>query len=398
MAHYHYKALAVEGGLFEGEMVADSREAVLRWLSERGHTPIAAQRQASLGLPGKGLRRSRYLPVFIRDLAVLLKAGTPLEQALGKLASFTTDAAETEVARSLQAALRSGDALSVAMAHQPQVFPPFTLSLVHAGEAGGDLAGVLERLARLLKRQEALRASLQGALLYPALLAGLTLVALIVLMTFVVPQFTRLFEQMGAELPWVSRMVFRLGEATVDYGWLPLSLGLFLFLGVRRQLRESPARLRWHALQLRLPGIGKILLKFHVGQFARSLGHLLGNGVPLLQALRVARESLGNQHLSAAVAAASEQVAAGSPLSEALLRLSPFPLLALHMMKVGEDGGRLPEMLLQLGEAYEDEVLVDAQRMLTLLEPLLIVGLGLLVGAIVSALMLAVLSINDLAF
>ena len=296
----------------------------------------------------------------------------------------------------IQEGVRRGISLSRVMAERPELFSGFYISMVQASEIAGNLAEGLGNLAYYLERSKTLHDRLISALIYPVILLGVSVSSLLIILIYVIPQFRQLFDDMGAALPLSTQIVIGAAEGLRSYGpWLLLAL--LLAAGALRQLLRQPEyRQRWDRLRLRLPMIGGLWQRIETARFARSLGALLSGGVPLLQGLGIARQTIGNRLMAAEVERASEGLKQGRQLAPPLLASGLFPALAMQMVQVGEETGRLDEMLLKVAETYDREVEVAIQRLLAVLEPLLIVGLGLLIAGIILSVLVAIMSITDL--
>jgi general secretion pathway protein F len=399
MSLFRYKAVDGNGVLLQGELDAATEQDVFLRLKAMGHAPISAELRGRswqwLRLPQ---RRRRVLPVarFARDVGTLLAAGVALERALSMLVDMAQSPREAAVISELLDAVRNGQPLSAAMERHGAVFSRFHVNMVRAGEASGALDKVLLRLADAAEQVDALRDSVKTALIYPSLLVLVTGASLMILMTFVVPQFTVLFTDMGRELPLPTRIVSAAGEWLRGYWWL-LLLALFaLFRLAQWQWSAPRSRYRWELRLARWPLLGDVLLKLQMALFARTFATLLGNGVPLLAALQIVRETLASHVMQEAVGEVAAGVKDGGTLAGQMAQAARFPALAVHLVRVGEETGQLEGMLLRLAEIFEREVRTAVQRALALLEPVLIIGLGVIVGGIIMSILVAILSINDL--
>lgn len=407
MARFCYKAINPDGVLIEGELQASDHAAAIEWLQEQGHTPIQARNTgAGDGLSRRVLdRRSpfkRRSPLDVarltRDLSTLLTAGVQLERSLEILGELADDPATGALISRLLEEIREGASLAVALERQEGVFSRLYVNLVRAGEAGGALESVLDRLAVFMERYEELKASVKSALIYPGILLTVTAASVIVLLVFVVPQFAVLFEDMGQPLPLPTRIVVGAGQNIQDYGWILLLLIAGLYYLGRRQLDKPDVRYHVDRWLLHLPLLGELIVRFEVTVFARTLGTLLASGVPVLNALAIVKETHTNRVLAAAVAHIAEDAAQGKGLAEPMRRTGRFPPLASHLVQVGEETGQLDQTLSRLADIYEKEVSQAIQRALVLVEPILIIGLGVVVGGIIMSILVAVLSVNELAF
>jgi general secretion pathway protein F len=283
------------------------------------------------------------------------------------------------------------------MEAQSSVFSRFYLNMIRAGEAGGSIEVVLARLAEFMERSKALQDSVTSALIYPLILLGVSGLSVVILLTFVVPQFQQLFADAGKALPLATQVVIAVGDGFRRYWWVGLLVIVGLVLTVQQQLSRPQTRYRWDGLLLRAPLLGDLVAKVEMARFARTLGTLLGNGVSLLAALAIVKETLTNQMLASALGDVAENLKAGQGLAEPLLAAGTFPKLAIHMIRVGEETGQLQEMLLQVADTYDGEVQSTVKRLLALLEPVLILGLGVIIAGIIMSILVAILSLNDLA-
>ena len=405
MPFFHYKASTQSGELIEGQMEADDREAVVRRLQAQGQIPIRAEELRAEGLrtQGGGRRKRgrvgrRQLGILTLELSILLEAGLPLERALGIL----TDMAETEALHELlgrlRAAVRGGQDLSSAMEAEPGVFFPLYVNLIRAGEAGGAVDQALARLAEFMERGRELRESVLSALTYPVILIFLAIGSLAIIMALVVPRFATMFADAGASLPVATQIVVAVSQFLESYWWaIALVIGGTVLYA--RQLMSEPAsRLRVDRVLLRLPLWGDFTGKLEVARFSRALGTLLSNGVPMLNALSIARQIVGNQAIATAVTDVTDGVREGQGIARPLLRQGVFPELACHMLQVGEETGQLEHMLMKLADIYDREVRATLNRLVTILEPAIILSLGLLIAGIIFSVLMAILQVNELAF
>lgn len=401
MSLFHYKAVAPNGETTEGELEAPDEAAAVAQLQSASHLPIrvvpAGGVRWSWKLGRKGLG-SGELQVFTQELATLLRAGLPLDRSLQILIDLSDHPRTEGLTRRILEHVRSGGSLSDALEAQRGAFSRFYINMVRAGEAGGGLQEVLGRLAEYLERSRALRESVVSALVYPAILLTVSVISVLILMIFVVPQFTQLFEDAGEALPLLTQMVVGTAEWLAAYWWtLPLAAVLIVFY-FRRQFSNPVSRRRWDHRLLRLPLVGDLLGKLEAARFSRTLGTLLGNGVPLLTALSIVRETLSNQVIAEGVGAAIEGLRGGQGMSGPLAETQVLPKLGMQMVQVGEETGQLEAMLLQVADLYDREVRTAVQRMLALLEPILIVTLGAVIALIIISILIAIVSVNELAF
>ncbi len=404
MPTFVVKAVSRDGETVETLREAPDEAALIRQLQEEGWLPIrVAPATSSWRWLRPGWRRARLKPkeltLFTRELATLLSAGLPLDRSLKVLLSvFPEGTALNTLTERILEQVKGGAQLSAALEAEGGLFPKLYVSMVRAGEASGALESVLERLADYLERAQALRSSVVSALIYPAILVVVAIASLLALLTFVVPQFEEMFQSAGKELPLPTQIVMAIASGIRSYGWLVLIGVLGMIRVVQNQLARPQLRYRFHRWLLKLPLVGGLLLKLDVARLAQTLSTLLEAGVPLLSALGIVKDTLGNLVLSEAIAQAGGRIKEGGEMSAALEEAGYFPIMALQMIKLGEETGKLAPMLSKMAEIYEAEVRVTVQRLLTLLEPMLIVGLGVAIAAIIMSILVAVVSVNELAF
>jgi len=406
MPRYRYEAVDSAGEVLRDAIEAPSAEAAVEHLRDRGLLPLAVS-EARGGLLGGGwgqplFSKSRALSrktvlLLTQQLGNLLHAGMPLDRALTILIGVSDDQQAKALLERVQERVRGGSNLADALEMQG-AFSRFYLNMIRAGEVGGALDVVLKRLTDFLERSQALRETVTSALIYPMILLSVSALSVIILLTFVVPQFQRLFADAGKALPLATQIVIALGDGLRHYGWVG-AIGVVLLVALLRQQMSRPAsRARWDRWFLRLPLFGDLIAKLETARLSRTLGTLLGNGVSLLNALTIVRETLSNQVLAAALGEVAEHVKTGRGLADPLLEAGDFPKLAVQMIRVGEETGQLQEMLLQVADTYDGEVQTAVKRLLTLLEPALILGLGVVIAGIIMSILVAILSLNELAF
>lgn len=404
MPVFHYKALSADGASLEGEMEAVSSNAVINRLNELGHLPIAAELVAAR--PNGQTRRSLWrrdvskarLGLMTRELSRLIRAGVPLERSLEILAGVAEARDIGLLLNNLLNGIRGGMTLASAMEAHGRPFDRLYVNMIRAGESGGALDEVLTGLSDYMERSRALTADVISALTYPLILVSVSILSIALLLTFVVPQFEALFEGAGAALPLATQIVIALSRWFQEFWWTPLTVLLAVALLGPRIVRQPGPRLVWHGFLLALPIFGLLIRKLEVARFCRTLGTLLTNGVAMLEALSVVGETLGNAVIAKAVAAIVDSLKAGESLSAPLARVDVFPRIVVDMLRVGEEAGNLESMLIEIADIYDQEVQQSIKTILALLEPMMILTLGLMVGGIIISIFLAILSVNELAF
>lgn len=414
MPDFLWKAARADSQITEGRLQAASVAQVMVQLRAQGLTPLEIN-ESSAGTasltplsPGSdprhaaGLFASKTISqadvlVMTSELSIMLKAGLSLDNAMRVLIGMNAKPAMVSLTQSILDDVKGGAPLSRALTRHPQQFGDFYINMVRSGEASGQLSAVLERLVEHLERLRALRESVISAAIYPAILLGVAVLSLIAMLGFVVPQFETLFKSMGDALPMPTRVIMVIGRAFTDYAAF-IALGVALLFWLGRMWWRSPAgRQWWQGRALRLPMAGKLMLKYDLTLFARSLGTLLGNGVPLLAALHIATQTVGNITLREALSGIIPKVKSGGKMVDAVAASGIFEPLAISLIRVGEETGRMGPMLLELARIFNRDVETGIKRGLTLLEPILILVLGLIIASIIVSILLGILSINDLA-
>ncbi len=416
MPDFVWKAAQADSQIIEGRLQAASQAQAMHQLRSQGLTPLhiseagagaaslpslSAVKAASPARAG-GLFASNAITqadilVMTSELSIMLKAGLALDNALRVLIGMNAKPAMESLTQTILDDVKSGVPLSRALTRHPQQFGDFYINMIRSGEASGQLSDVLERMVEHLERLRALRESVVSATIYPAILLGVAVLSIIAMLGFVVPQFETLFNGMGDALPTPTRIVMAMGRVFTNYAPI-IGLGLLLLFFLLRLWWRSPAGRQWRqARALALPLLGKLMLKYDLTLFARSLGTLLGNGVPLISALNIATQTVGNVNLRQALEGVVPKVKGGGKIVDALKASGIFEPLAINLIKVGEETGRLGPMLLELARIFNRDVEIGIKRGLTMLEPLLILVLGVLIASIIVSIMLGILSVNDLA-
>jgi general secretion pathway protein F len=394
MPDYSYEALAGSGQRTNGTMSAGSEREVVTLLDAKGLFALKIEMSKGAMSVRQGGRRvsSRVMATFFSQLADLLRAGVPLLRCIEILERQAGNPALSEILREVHSKVADGTTLADALAGFPRAFSELSVSMVRAGQEGGFLEDVLERIAHFTEHQEDLKSKVIGALAYPVFLAVAAFVVLLVLVVVMVPMFKPIFINLDkkGELPLLTKLLIGTSEAIISYWWALIIAGTgaaFLFW---RLTSTDAARMRLDGLRLRLPVIGSVYLNFALSRFTRILGTLLKNGIPILQSLKIAKDSTGNRVLSAAIADAAEHVTAGKKIAEPLANCKYLPRDIVEMISVGEESNQLEKVLLDTAEALDRRTSRQLELMIRLLEPVMLLVMAVIILLVVLGLLLPV--------
>ena len=403
MPAFRYVAIDPAGQTQRGVMEAASDAEVVAWLQRQGSIPIRAEPAGgtisgllNLQIGRRGMGRQAVTDMT-RELSVMLAAGQDLDRSLRFIAETAPSPRVLATVEALRRTVRDGGTLATALAEHPETFPRLYVGLVRAGEAGGTLAPTLDRLASLMERERALASTVTSAMIYPALLTLVATGSITLLLTQVLPQFVPLFEQNGAVLPRSTQIVIAVGDVVSTYGLYALLLAGMLFLVARQGLKRPGVRLVADRMLLRLPIIGRLAREVLAARFTRTLGTLLINGVPLIGALGIVRDAVGNAAGVQAIERATISAKGGAGLSRPLKESGLFPLRTTDLLRLGEETAQLGAMALRAAEIHEEKTRLGVQRLVALLVPVITIVMGVAIAGIVSSLLLAMLGLNDLA-
>jgi general secretion pathway protein F len=329
---------------------------------------------------------------------VLLDAGFPLDRSLSILSDLTEKEKFRELVNDLNSHVRSGKSFSDALSRFPTIFPLFFVNMVKAGEAGGFLEDTITRLSTYLENSHGLKEEVRSALVYPIVLSVFGGASVIFLLTYVVPMFTQIFTDMGETLPLPTMMMLTLSNFLTDYWWMILLFVAAVVFSVKRYIKSESGKRAWDSMKFKLPVFGKLYQEAAVSRFSRTLGTLLASGVPILNAFQIVKGTLESEKISDIISSVREAARKGKGISESLKKSDIFPPIAVHMVTVGEETGRLDEMLMKIADRFDIEVRTTVKRLLSLLEPAMIIVMAVLVGFIVISMLLAIFSISELPF
>jgi len=401
MPQFEYKAVAPNGETVQGIMEAISAEMVVAKLQEGGNLPIHA-REAGSGFSltnfrvGRRKMNSAEVGQFTEQLSTLLGAGLPLDRSLQVLRELAQNERVERTVTEIRDRVREGGSLSEALEEQHGAFNRLFVNMVRAGEIGGTLDLTLKRLSEYLERTKDLRESVVSALIYPIILLLLAGGSLILLLVYVIPQFTPIFEELGGDLPLITKMVLAVASVLQNFWWGLIVLVFVTVAMFRRMMVDPKKRLAWDTRVLTMKWVGDLVAKMETARLSRTLGTLLSNGVPLLSALSIARNVIGNTLLQSDVQESAREVKTGGGLAVNLAKQGRFPRLALQMISVGEETGRLDDMLMKVADSYDTEVRNTIDRLLSIFTPVVTLILAAVIGTIVLSVLVAILSINDL--
>ena len=409
MPLYSYKAAGGSGKVLSSVIEAEDETAAAALLQESGLLPIriwpASQKiSKASGFFSTDIKSFfqkvslKDVMFFTQDLTALIEAGLPLDRSLKILFEATENPKFKEIVKEILKAIEGGIDLSEAMGKHPKVFSNFYVNMVRAGEVGGVLNKVLERLGVFLETSQELKDFVKSAMIYPLFLLGVGGVSIIVLMTYVIPNFSVIFADMGDAIPWSTKMLLNMSAAFRSYWWVMILIVGIVAFSISRLLKSKKGRVRFDALKLKLPLIGDLIKKIEVGRITRTLGTLIESGVPILDAIALVKDIVDNKTIAGSMTQIYEKVKEGERLSQPLADMDIFPSLAIHMIKVGEETGNLSGMLLKVANNYDKVVKNLVKKVVSLMEPVMILLMGVVIGSIVVSMLMAIFSMNDMAF
>lgn len=401
MTEFLYKATTLNGKTIGGIIEARDEEAVIQTLQQMNYIPIKIEKagekplEISFKFQRVGLND---LLLFTQGLSSLLSAGLPIDRSLNVMAGLTENSKFKEIIKDIFQKVKEGKSLSEALGYHSNIFPKVYINMVKAGESGGFLETVLNRLSQYLGNRKELRDQILSMMLYPLILTVVSGLSVIILLTFVIPRFARIFSDLGQTLPVPTMILLTISQTMRDYWWLGVGLFLLLLLGLKIFKMDPERRLLWDKLKLRWVLFGDLLQKREVAVFSRTLGTLLQSGVTILSALNLVKEIPQNLAISRSILHLHDRLREGKSFSKSMEETGVFPSLAIEMAQVGEETGRLDEVLIKIAETYETSIQTALKRVISLLEPILILVMGGIVGFIVLSMLLAIFSINEIPF
>jgi general secretion pathway protein F len=402
MATFYFRAAGTDGKIRNGKLSGESEKAIARELRVQGLTPIyvgVAPKGVSTNwkLPSFGARKKRDVLFFTQELSTLLSAGVPLDRALSITAELTEHPAFRFTVLDILRVLKNGKSLADSLASHPDHFSDLYVNMVRAGEASGALGTIFERLAEFERSRDDLRNYIVSSMMYPALLSLVGLGSVLVLLTFVVPRFGAVFSDSRIKIPTPTLMMLEASKILQAYWWLGAGVLAAAVIGFQAYIRTPNGRLWWDAARLRIPMLGDSLRKAETARFARAMATLVANTVPLVQSIGIAAATLNNRTISGALVGVAQGVKRGEGIATPLRKSGAFPPLASHLLMVGEETGRLDQMFARMAEIYENDTRASIKRFTSVFEPVVILVMGVMVGALILSMLLAITSINDVA-
>lgn len=395
MAVYSYTATTYEGTVVEGLIEASDERTAIERLKSSGVIPL------KISVPKEGLRKrfairsaKGELLVFTTELSALLGAGLPLDRSLNILSEITEGKEMKEIVQSVLRSIREGSSFSESLQRNPRVFPKLYISMVRAGETGGVLEIILEKLNEFLESSRELRESVMMAMIYPTILALTGGASIVILLTFVIPKFSVIFKEIGGSLPVSTQLIMSLSNGLRDTWFIIFPAVVALLVWIKLYINTENGRFRWDGFKMKV--LGDIVRKLETARFCRTLGTLMNSGVPFLQALNNSTDVIGNRIIADAVKGVYQDVKEGKGVAVPFSDAKVFPPLAISMIKVGEETGQLDTMLLKVATAYEKSLRDSVKKFMGVLEPGMILIMGLIIGFIVISMLLAIFSITEL--
>lgn len=397
MAIFSYKATTTQGVITEGFIEASNERIAVERLRNSGLIPLKVSSSTGTEKKGFFLRTKKGdLLIFTTELSALLSAGLPLDRSLNILSQISEDSRMKSIIQSILKSIREGNSFSEALTKHPDTFPRIYINMIRAGEVGGVLDIVLDKLNEYLESSKELKDHIFSSMIYPSILLLTGSISIIVLLTYVLPKFSVIFAELGTSLPLPTEILLVLSNSLKSSWWLIFVLHIVGFFIFKNYLKTPSGKSNWDSIKLKL--FKDIITKLETARFCRTLGTLLKSGVPLIQALNNSKEVINNQVIASAIDNVAKGAKEGKGVSEPLMRANIFPELAMSMIKVGEETGQLDDMLLKVAITYEKSLRLTIKRFISLIEPLMILFMGLIIGFIVLAMLMAIFSITEIPF
>ena len=404
MATFFYKAMAGSGSLVDGTLEGADDRAVARKLQDMGLVPIHIGSKKS----GEALKfdfrwgfrnvGGKEVLFFTQELSTLINAGLPLDRSLAICKQLSDRTRVQSLVGDILQGIKQGKTFADSLAAHPEAFSKLYVNMVRAGEVSGSLPLVLDRLVEFQQSADELKSYLISSLIYPVLLSFVGGVSIVILLNFVIPKFAQVFQDAGKALPLPTQILLTASDVSKTYWWVVLVVLVLAVFAFKRFVATEGGRRRWDSFKLNVPLLGELLRKIEVARISRTLGTLVHNSVPLVHSLHIVREISSNEVVSKSISEVAEGVKKGEGVAGPMEKSGVFPPLAIHLIQVGEETGRLDSMLLELARVYDKEVRSAIKNLIALFEPVMILCMAFLVGIIVICMLLAIVSINDVPF
>ena len=399
MSTFKYKLLSTSSGIIEGEKEAPTKIELITELRKTGHVILSVQqttKDKKFGFLSGRTNKKAILP-FTQELATLLEGGIPIDKSLAILLSGR-DIKIRPIVENLLNGIKSGKSLAEALNSHAKLFSSVYINMVRAGEEGGVLPQVLKRLGMFQEKLQKIRGEIISAMIYPLLLSSTGVMSVGALLVYVIPKFSQIFEGMGISLPFTTSVLMGVSQYSIKYGWIMFIAAFAIFFLYKRVRKDKNTSIKIDQRKLKLPVVGNLLWKIQISRFARTLGTLLENGVPLLKSMDIVKDVLSNQHLANILITVKANVKEGAGLTVSLAQMGFLPEIAAHLLKVGEETGNLDKMLLKVADNFDTDIEQRTKRLVTMVEPVLILLMGAVIGVIVISMLTAILSVNDMRF
>jgi general secretion pathway protein F len=398
---FFFRAVGSDGKQRSGSLSADSDKDVARELRKQGLTPVyvgvEAKKPFEIKLPSFGGGTRRDVLFFTQELSTLLNSGVPLDRALAITGELTERPKFRFIVLDILRTLKGGRSLADSLGTHPEHFSDLYVNMVRAGEAGGSLAIIFERLSEFERSRDDLRSYIISSMIYPALLAFTGVASIIVLLTFVVPRFASIFEDGRMKIPVPTAIMLEVSKFVTAYWWIGASAIAVLTVGTRIFIGTTSGRIKWDGWRLKIPLLGDALRKAETARFARAMATLVANSVPLVQSIGISTGILNNKLIAGALKEVSQGVKRGEGLATPIRKAAVFPPLAAHLLMVGEETGKLDQMFSRMADIYEVDTRAAIKRFTSLFEPLVILIMGIIVGSLILSMLLAITGINEVA-
>lgn len=400
---YDYKAFAADGRATKGNVEAETQKAARLKLKKQGlmvtevREKTTTKSSAGTQVPFFGGRVSvREVAMMTRQLASLVKANIPLVEALNAMVEQTENERLKVTLSQVRQDVNEGLSFGKAVAKHPKIFDTIFVNMIEAGESSGTLSLVMIRLADLKEAQMRLRGKVSSAMTYPGLMMGVSALLMLGIFTFVIPKITKIFESMNKPMPPMTKAMIFISDIVVNWWFVLAGLGFFALVTFRRYINSKAGRPKWDETKLRLPVVGNLTRLVAITRFSNTMSTLLGSGVPILTAMNIARNLVDNAPIAKAISDARENITEGQSIAEPLRKSGQFPPMMIHMISIGEKTGELPEMLENVAATYEEQVNNQIEAFTSLLEPLMIVGMGLTIGVIVLSVFMPLMDMSNI--